>query len=177
MPSELERDQFTIKKFEELYFLSKSELDKEVARFRHIEEKATRHFSLLVVLLSLVAVGLPEYVAIVKSRSSMWHWMFVFVYPLLTMCVGGSILFYMRSIAFGRRRNIILNDEMFQHFKNNRYIDVIYSLSKRNAEDLTANRQVTETKIDQAIIAFRFASACLVLVFLTISIYCLVRLN
>jgi len=172
-----ERDEFTIKKFEELYALSKSELDREITRFSHVEEKATRHFSLLVVLLSFVAIGVPEYVAIVKSLNNLWRWLFLFVYPLLTMCVECSIFFYMRSIDFQWFGQMTLDDAMYEHFKGNRYVDVIFSLSKLNTELVKTNRAITEMKLDRANIAYRFAFGCLILVFVAIVLYVTIKLQ
>ena len=170
-------DELELKKYEELYALSKSELEKAHSRFTSVEEKATRHFSLLVVLLGFVSIGLPEYVAVVKSQVSCWHKLFVFLYPFLALNVLVSIFFYMRAILFTRYKNIVLNQEMFSFFKKNRYIDVLFALSKRNANDTTILNKATDRKLRKANLAFKFTHASLVLMVLTIILYIIIKLQ
>jgi hypothetical protein len=70
-----------------------------------------------------------------------------------------------------------LDDAMYEHFKGNRYVDVIYSLSQLNADLIKTNRAITEIKFDRAIIAFRFAFGCLILVFIAIVLYVIIKLQ
>jgi hypothetical protein len=170
-------DEYELKKYEELYSLSKSELEKGHTRFGLIEEKATRHFSLLIVLLGFVSVGIPEYVSIAKSQMTYYHWIFVFLYPLLALSVLVSIFCYMRAISFSRYKNIVLDTEMFDHFKKNKYVDVIFSLSKRYADDLVIINRATDKKVEKANLAFRFTHISLVLIVLTIILYIIIRLQ
>ncbi len=177
MEQKPQHDELELKKYEELYSLSKSELEKAHSRFSSIEEKAARHFSLLVVLLGFLSIGLPEYVSIVKSQSSCWHKVFVFLYPFLAANVLTSIFFYMRAISFATYKNIVLDKEMFDHFKDHRYIDVIFSLSKRNSEDIETLNKVTNKKLKKATLAFIFTHISLVTIVLTIVMYIIIKLR
>ncbi len=177
MENKPEYNELELKKYEELYSLSKSELEKGHSRFSSVEEKATRHFSVLVVLLGFVSIGIPEYVAIVKAQTTCWHKFFVYLYPVLAVNVLISIFFYMRSISFARYNNIVLNQEMFNHFKKYKYVDVIFSLSKRNADDLRILNNVIDKKLDRANVAFRFTHFSLAVIVLTIIVYAIIKLQ
>ena len=166
-----------IKKYEELYNLSKSELDKAHGRFTSIEEKATRHFSILVVLLGFVSIGIPEFIAIARSQTTNWHRLFVSLYSMLATNVLISILFHMRAVSFSRYKNIVINKEMFDFFKENKYIDVIYSLSKRLGDDIKILNDATEKKIRKATLAFKLTHFSILLIILTISVYTIIKLR
>jgi heme/copper-type cytochrome/quinol oxidase subunit 4 len=170
-------DDYELKKYEELYSLSKTELEKGHARYTSIEEKTTRHFSVLVFILGLVSITIPEYIAVVKSQSTWLHKSFVFIYPILAINVFLSIFFHLRALSFSKYKNVVLNQEMFDHFRNHKYIDVIYSMSKRFADDLETINNVTDAKIKRATIAFRFTYVSLALVALTILVYVLLKLQ
>ena len=66
---------------------------------------------------------------------------------------------------------------MFDHFKKNKYVDVIYSLSKRIAEDIVILNKVTEKKINRAALAFQLTHFSILLITLTISFYIILKLN
>jgi hypothetical protein len=173
----MEPEDLQLKKYEELYNLTKTELEKGHSRFAAVEEKANRQFSLLVVLLGFVSIGAPEYASIVKSHATCWRRFFTYLYPLLAINVLVSIFFYMRAISFARYKNIILDKEMFDHFKANRYVDVIYSLSKRYAGDLRIMNAAIERKVNRAAVAFWFTHASLVLIVFTIIVYIIIKLQ
>lgn len=175
-PTQL-RDPHELKKYEELYALSKSELEKAHSRFTSIEEKATQHFSLLVILLAFVSIGLLEYVSVVRSDNSFWRTAFIFLYAVLAMNVLLAVFFYMRAISYARYKNIVLNQEMFDHFKSNRYVDVIFSMSKRLADDAHTLNRATDKKLDRANTAFTFTRISLVLIVLTIINYVILKLQ
>jgi len=170
-------DPHELKKYEELYALCKTELEKAHSRFNSVEEKATGHFSLLVVLLAFVSIGLPEYVSIVKSSNSLWRTAFLFLYAVLAMNVLLSVFFYMRAISYTWYKNIVLNQEMFDHFKAHRYVDVIFSLSKRLAGDIQTLNRNTDIKLSMANTAFTFTRLSLALILLTIIDYVIIKLQ
>jgi hypothetical protein len=170
-------DPHELKKYEELFSLSKLEFEKAHSRFSSVEEKANRHFSLLIVLLAFVSIGLPEYITIVNSSYSFWRTAFLFLYAVLAMSVLLSIFFYMRAISYTWYKNIVLNQEMFNHFKSNRYVDVIFSLSKRLADDIQTLNKVTDKKLDKANTAFKFTRISLILIVLTVIDYVILKLQ
>ena len=170
-------DPHELKKYEVLYALSQSELEKGHSRFNWVEEKAGRQFSLLVVLMGLVSVGVPEYVSVLKAQSSWCQVLFVFLYPALAVCVLTSIFCYMRVISFHRYKNILLNKEMFDHFKTNRYVDVISSLSRQNAADLGIINDATAANIKIARIGLVFTRLSFIIMVATSVVYVVIKLT
>lgn len=177
MIRESEGTDYILKKYEELYSLSKSELDKAHTRFTAIEEKATRHFTLLVVLLGFLSIGIPELVTIAKSQKTFWHTLFISTYIMLAINVLISVSCHMKAVSFSNYKNIVIDKKMFDHFKKNKYIDVIYSLSKRLAEDIVILNEVTEKKINRATLAFQLTHFSILLITLTISFYIILKLH
>jgi hypothetical protein len=169
--------EYELKKYEELYSLTKSELEKGHSRFEWVEEKASRHFSVLVNLLAFISIGMLEYISILKSKIGPAQKIIIYLYPVLIFAVIASIIFYLRSITFARYKNIELNKEMFDHFKKNKYVNVIYSMSKRNADNLNVLNSVTENKLRHAFIAFALMIFSLSLFILLLLDYIIIKIR
>ena len=166
-----------LKKYEELYCLSKELLEKEHDRFVNIEDKTQKHFTIMVVILGFISFNIDEYLQIWQDYTDYLDISFLIILPMLAVLVFTSLFFYIKAISFGKYKSLNLNSDMFAHFKHNRYIDIIFSLSKRNAEDLEINKLLTNKKIDSAAIAFLFSKIILGSLPLIIVLYLIIKLR
>ncbi len=67
--------------------------------------------------------------------------------------------------------------QLLDHFEQNRYIDVLYSMSKRHLEAVRLNRQVTEKKVRWAVLGYLCVKVILVLVAIEVVFYAWVSLR
>lgn len=170
-------NELELKKYEELYSLSKQLLNNEHERFKNIEDKTQKHFTIMVVVLGFISFNIDQYLDVWKNYSNYFDLIFLILLPTMAILVLISIFFYVKALSFGKYKSLSINIEMFKHFKENRYIDVIYSLSKRNAEDLEANKNLTNSKLDNANTAFLFTKIVIVLLPITILLYSIIKLR
>jgi hypothetical protein len=106
-----------------------------------------------------------------------WHYVFAVVYPVLVITVMVAVWFYARAIAFGRYKNIVLDNEMLAFFRGNRYVDVIYAMSKRFADDTRILNELNNQKVSHAARAFVVTRIALLVMALLLLLLVLIKLQ
>ena len=179
MNSENEKNinELELKKYEELYSLSKQLLENEHDRFVNVEEKTQKHFTIMVVILGFISFNIDEYILIWKNCIDFLEFIFLIILPFIVTLIFVSLFFYIKALSFGKYKSLTINSEMFNHFKKNRYVDVIYSLSKRNAEDLEINKSLTNKKLNSANTAYLLTKIVIALLPIIIVLYFVIKLR
>ncbi|MBU1355924.1 MAG: hypothetical protein KJ620_05095 [Candidatus Edwardsbacteria bacterium] len=145
-----------IQKYEELYKLTKDSLDDELGRFKRLEEKASRYFSVMSIILVVAAfIGKMSYETIVPSKTVIDLFCFLllsaFIFFILVAIIYLFSVFRIQSTA-----KPPMGVELIQFINNNRYIDIIYSLSKRNIEAIKHNTALSNRKTRYLSVGYRF---------------------
>jgi hypothetical protein len=125
-----ETDDLKIKKYEELYKLSKEAYASEVQRFDASEVKVARYLSLIVVVLGTTGVGAAEFSRIFRQATDAVANAFLISYFLTVVLSTVSGGFFVRAVALQVVRLPPLGDELIAHFDRNNYLDAIYSLGR-----------------------------------------------
>ncbi|OGU44208.1 MAG: hypothetical protein A2000_14000 [Ignavibacteria bacterium GWB2_36_8] len=170
-------DELELKKYEELYSLSKEILKKEHDRFVNLEEKSHRQFSLLIIILGFLSLNFNEYIMMWNYCSGLWENLFLIFLLVTLVLIFMAIIFYAKSISFGKYKSTVLNSDLIEHFKKNKYIDVIFSLSKRNSEDFLINNSLANRKLDNAVIAFLFTKIIISFIAILLLLYSIIKLK
>jgi hypothetical protein len=126
-----EPEELAIKRYEELYALAKSLYAAEHQRFDAAEAKVGRYLSFLVILFGLGAAAAGQVASVIKGPKDLTGWIFVIAYSLFAASIIGALVAFLRTLSTQTVSGPVLNDALLEHFQQNRYIDVIYSLTLR----------------------------------------------
>ena len=143
----MEQD-LVIKKYEELYRLSKEGLDEELSRFKRVDEKASRYFSALSILLVVSGfAGRPTLEAMLPP-TTLWDWLSVGcgLALLLSLLTAVLVVFSVLRTSY-QLTKMPVSHELVRFFDDHQYLDIIYALSKGNVEAVDENRRVSDQKI------------------------------
>lgn len=101
-----ETPELRMKKWEELYALTKEQMSKLEERFDAVEEKSTRHFGLLAVLLGAVGIGLEKLVLVINGTCSLMGSLFVILYVVLAIAILAAMVMYLLSMNYNKLKDL-----------------------------------------------------------------------
>ena len=177
MANVTEPDELKLKKYEELYKFTKALYDSEIQRFDASETKVMRYLSVLIVILGIGAVvGIKELISIISDMKSapailslFIQWVFVISYSGMYLTGFWSLWKLLSALRMRDAHRVPLDHTLVRHFDENRYIDVIFSFSKRFLEAAEHNRQRVKEKYQDALWGSRLLRAMLVLAVISIT--------
>jgi len=142
-----EKEKLTLEQYKEFYELSLKVLQHEDERFRSIDEKATRYFSVLTILLGLAGfLGQQICEKILPPATCLEYFLFIFaVFLACSLVVAWVFLFFVMMLR--SLYAIPMNDEMIAFWKTNNLLDIYNAMAKKIAEVVQKNIQTTERKI------------------------------
>lgn len=147
-------DSQNLRKYEELYSLSKAGLEDEIGRFKRIDEKASRYLAF--VSLFLAALGF-----IVKDVGNLLAWGTVSFWLIAASILGMfsatlvSLYALFLTLRIQPLKKIPMSPELIQFFDRNSYLDIIYALTKGNIEAAQENKITTDRKTNRLTTAYR----------------------
>ncbi len=135
----------SLKKYEELYALSKEGLEEELIRFKRIDDKASTYLTFagfFIVVLGLAGKPVAD-LAIRAGTAPFW----VLAAALLRfMC---SILLAVWNLFSTLRIHALkkfpMSDELLEFFGRHTYLDIIYALTRGNVDAALENRQINRS--------------------------------
>jgi len=157
----LEDRELTLKRYEELYALAKSEFVSEIQRFDAIEQKTTRYSTLLLVLLGIGSVGLDRFAQLTAGPHGLLSWAFLGFYMTAFLCAVTAQLLFLRALSVQFVPAPPAGQRLVQHFVTNRYIDAIFSLAMRYTAETSQLREILGRKARGAVIGYGFMLATL----------------
>jgi hypothetical protein len=119
-----------VKKYEELYKLSKEALVTENQRFEAAEVKVARYLSLIVLLLGASGVGGAEFSRLFRTAHTALGHTFLVAYFLTVLFAVMAATFFLRALAVQSVLVMPLGNEVVAHFDRNTYLDSIYWWSR-----------------------------------------------
>jgi len=139
----------SLKKYEELYALSKEGLAEELDRFKKIDDKASRYLtfaSFFIVVLGLA--GKP--VADLALRSgSLPFWILSLATLAFMMSTLLAVWHLFSTFRIHSLKKFPMSDELVEFFDTNTYLNIIYALTRGNIQATLENRQVNDEKAFQ----------------------------
>lgn len=177
MPIVEEPSEHALKKWEELYALTKDGLLQQSGRFDALERKVDRYFAITSIFLGAIILGSGEFVQIWKMR---WGWLvvsFLLSYMLLAIAILASISVYVVCLALVDFRSIPINDELLSHFDGNQYIDVLGAMSRGNIGAFAENEEMISLKVKYAVTGHRLTIIVLALSVVAAVLYVAVALR
>lgn len=172
-----EPDSHRLKKYEELYALTKSGLELEQARFDLIETKVSRYLAVLGIILGASALGLDEFAKVARRASTFAQCAFLLMYVLLGLVTLTAIVLLLLALRFQTMKVPPMRKELLEHFREHRYVDVLYAMSKRYLEATRESRLVNVRKLRKAVFGYRCTMAVVLLVAIVSVLYVLVSIR
>lgn len=135
-------------KFKELFDLSLYALKEEQERFKRIEEKASKYFTILTVLLGVYGFFVKWIIENIKTPRSDIENLFILLSFVLVCLIFYAWNMMLKILKTRGITKIPMNDEMVDFFEKNKRKDIYKSLAKKNGEVLNKNIEMTEEKAD-----------------------------
>jgi hypothetical protein len=150
--------ELVIRKYEELYKLSKDGLDEELARFKRLDDKASIYFSVLSILLVISVFAGKFTLDLILPPTILLEW----ICFSLAMAFIGSLLMALLFVFSVLRTSYILtkipvSHELITFFDEHTYLDVIDALTRGNVGAVEENRKVSDQKIQKLIWGYRLS--------------------
>jgi len=100
-------------------------------------------------------IGIREFVDAASGDKDAVQWVFVVGYALFAVSGVGAFVSFVSALSVQEVPKLPMDDRMVNHFDSHRYIDVIYSLSRRLIEATQEVRTQADKKIDKAAFGYR----------------------
>jgi len=161
----MEKDPHNLRKYEELYRLTKEGLQEERARSIRLDEKAERYLTVLTVLAGVGAVAGPTLFQALQPLKSFLDYAAIATSAAVLIVVVAAAWRTLRVLRIQAWRTLEINGEAIRLFVDNSYLNVIYSLTQDYVMTVKVNREkVTNRKAEQLgraygliVLAFRLA--------------------
>lgn len=156
-----------MEKYEELYALSKEVLNEELDRFNRIDEKASKYLTVLTFLIGVYGFFCNWIIKDLLPPTSILGWLLLVVGGILFIAVSISWALIFWALRQRIVRKIPLDDEVLKFFRDNRLVDIYYTLAKGNKDALKENRDVTGRKAKILDYGYKAIAVtiCLILIF------------
>ena len=156
-----------IEKYRELYALSKEVLYDEYGRFYRADDKASRHLSILTVLLGAYGfiAGFLLEGALPPVGFLEWSLLVVALLILVSLFVSWLLLFSV--LREHRLTKMPLTNEAIEFFRKNTLLNIYYALARGNGEAFEQNLRTTNRKFSRLYRAHQIlkVTICLFMVF------------
>lgn len=140
-------DKLQIKKYEELYKLSKDGLDEELKRFHQLDEKASRFLSVLSILLVVSGFAGKFAVESVVPPVNLLDWLCLVSALVFIISILIALLIVFSVLMIQNLIKIPMSKTLINFFDTYIYLDAIYALTKGNIDAVTENRNITDRKV------------------------------
>jgi hypothetical protein len=136
-----------LKKYEELYSLTKSGLSDELEAIRQLEEKSSRYISVAGLVLGVSTLGLKYVIdSVFPCKTALDNIVVLLLFLFLALAFASIVtlftVFKTRDLS-----HFPINNELLQFFDQNNYLDSIFALARGNIEAVRKNRAVRLDKI------------------------------
>jgi hypothetical protein len=157
-------DPHNVEKYEELYRLTREGIEQEKARSNRLDEKASRYLSFLGIVAGIGAFAVPALVQTLRPVEGFWDWAAIASSVLLFWAVFVAAMVTFSVLKLQTWVVFPMDDELLSYFRENRYVNILYSLARENIRTVNANRHsITDRQAITLKWAYRFVIVALVL--------------
>lgn len=171
-----ENPELVLKKWEALYALTKDEVSKLEDRFDKVEEKAARQFTILSVLLGVIALSAKEFIKILTWQSTFLGNFFVIVYVVLAFSVIATMVMHLFTLKYNTLRHLGINTELIKRIEGMNYVTVLYRLSEENTSIAKTNLEILQKKVQYGEKAYHLTKLVIGAAVLCAILYVVLRL-
>lgn len=136
-----------VKKYEELYELTKSGLADELEGIRQLEEKASRYLSVMGVLLGISSLGVKLVIEAILPTRTFFDGLVTGILVFFLLLAFCTILTLFTVFKTKGLSHFPINNELIEFFNKNNYLDSIFALTRGNVDAVQTNRSVRLDKI------------------------------
>ena len=136
-----------LKKYEELYALSKEAVADGIERIRKTDEKAHKFATLSGLLMVVSAVGGKSVIESVVPPKTPFAWVSLISYLLFFAAILFAFVNILRSMRVATLGTPGMNKEVINFFDKEEYLDILYALTKRNSDIVESNDATRKEKL------------------------------
>jgi hypothetical protein len=137
-----------LKKYEELYALSKEAVAEGIERIRKTDEKAHKFSTLSGLLMVVSAVGGKSVIESVVPPGTLFAWVSLISYLLFFAVILFAFVNILRSMRVSTLGTSGVNKEVMDFFdKEEDYLDILYALTRRNNDIVESNDALCRDKL------------------------------
>ena len=163
-----------IKKYGELYLLSKEVFSSEWDRFNRIDQKASWLLSALTIIIGLASLSGKMSLGRISRLDNLLEFSLALLGVSLLGCIAKAWYHLVQVLKLRPLQRPPLNEDLIKFFdENDRLIDIYFALSKRYTEFLPRNIASTDHKAAQLRKAYTLMECALVLLVLMALFYAL----
>jgi len=176
VPREInERDEFKIKRWEELLALVKLGYEQAIRRWDTVEEKTTKYATLLGVIVAAAAVSFSDVAQLVQRPHNWLTVLFLAAYLCLALTAVAAFVCFLRALKQQTIDEPPLGRTLLEHVAANNYVDVLYSMSVSFVVTTEQVNGIVATKARDALWGYRFLRVALVFAILSTVAYLAVK--
>ncbi|MBO8131958.1 MAG: hypothetical protein H0Z29_10685 [Candidatus Marinimicrobia bacterium] len=144
----IERDKLLdqLTKYRHLFDLTKDALNGEMARFNQIEQKATRMFAALTILISFSPVLVNWVVKVAIPPEGCLEYFIIILTVAVIIFTIISWRYLLGVLKTTSLYHIRIDDKMIQFFDNNSHLDIYYALARQIKDIYRKNLAITNKK-------------------------------
>jgi hypothetical protein len=132
-----------LQKWRTLYELTQANLARASDQWRMLDDKTMNYSTLLGVVVAVAALSLDS---IIRLEGQPYSWVFFLVYFLFWLAALLAFVHFVAALKIVDTETPAFGAELLDHFRANRYIDVLYSMSRRFSEATVRHRTQSEKK-------------------------------
>jgi hypothetical protein len=136
-----------LKKYEELYELTKNGLADELEGLRQLEEKASRYLSVMGILLGISSIGVKVVIETILPTKTFFDNVVTLTLFLFLILAFSTILILFTVFKTRELSHFPINAELIQFFTEHNFLDSIFALTRGNVQAVETNRSVRLDKI------------------------------
>ncbi|HUT03827.1 MAG TPA: hypothetical protein VM163_08060 [bacterium] len=147
-PGQDESDEHFVKKFEGLYQLLRELFNSELERWQRLYTKMAAFMAAGIVLLGF-SLGATDRMWSVPSVQSSLARLAAVISLMSVLVLVAAVAFFWKALSFQTTYSLPPT-KLIDHFRENTYVDSLYSVSRRLAEATARNRAALEQKVKWA---------------------------
>jgi uncharacterized membrane protein len=152
-----------MEKYKELFNLSKEVLNEELNRYRSLDEKASKYFSALTILLGIYAFFVSHLFPRLFPPSDTTEWLLLLTLLLLfiSIIISWFLIFKTLRIAYLSKTPLSI-----KFFDDHKLVDIYYATAKTNQKALSQNRKTNNHK--SKLLKYGYSSMCVTMILIII---------
>lgn len=158
-----------IQKYKELYDLAKYAFEEEIARSSRIDEKASRYFSVLSLLLGILGLVSTSYLSLYIPPKDIFDQLGLLFFGFFAILIGISWCQTFRVFRVSELKTIPINEAMIDYYKKANIIEIYQSVTETNfKEGVAHNKKASQRKAKLLSSSYKYIIVSFVFVFVSI---------
>lgn len=149
-------DEELVRKYEDLYRVTKEILEREIKRDASVEEKALRYLTVIGLLIAAAGYSVKEPLVMVSSSASGLNTLCIIVFAVLWLILLIAVIIMFRVLSI-REIHVPINRGIVEYYDAHCYLDILYASSLNHTEldeknQIQTNRRASLLKLGHYLI-------------------------